>query len=474
MKTHDLCDKLTFEECELAILRQAVDKADNILGNLIVNSPDIKQIFSIVETFIKTKKLIPYGGIAINAILPKTAQFYNRDIELPDYDFYSPDALNDTKELCDLYAKAGYEEVEGKPGIHAGTYKVFVNFIPVADITYIHKDIFDALKRDAIMVSGILYAPANFLRMSMYLELSRPYGDTSRWEKVAKRIALLNKYYPLRGNNCSTDRFQRNLEDDIEDKSIEENIFNTTLNVFIDQGCVFFGGYAMSQYSKYMPKHLQAKYKRAADFDILSDDPEPLIDILKDRLREIGVKKVRVVSRDSIGDIIAPHYQVIIGKDDTIAFIYKPVACHSYNVITVNDRKVNIASIDTMLSFYLAFLYSGRDYYDYLRILCMSQYLFQVQQHNRLEQRGVLKRFSTTCYGHQPTLEELRAKKSEKYKELRGKRNSADYETYFLRYRPADKKYDSNKSSMHNKTSKMGVKPRRRRNTKKRASGFFF
>ena len=123
-------------ECELTILRHAVDEAEKKVGKMAVNSTDIKQIFSIVENFIRHKKLIPYGGIAINAILPKSDQFYNTDIELPDYDFYSPNALEDTKELCDIYVKAGFIEVEGKPGVHQGTFKVFVNFIPVADITF--------------------------------------------------------------------------------------------------------------------------------------------------------------------------------------------------------------------------------------------------------------------------------------------------------------------------------------------------
>ncbi len=50
------------------------------------------------------------------------------------------------------------------------------------------------------MVNGIRYAPPNFLRMNMYLELSRPAGDVSRWEKVFKRrvtteyLTLTNAY----------------------------------------------------------------------------------------------------------------------------------------------------------------------------------------------------------------------------------------------------------------------------------------
>ena len=105
-----------------------------------------------------------------------------------------------------------------------------------------------------------------------------------------------------------------------------------------------------------------------------------------------------------------------------MAYIYKPLACHSYNVIKKGNKSIRVATIDTMLSFYFAFFYSDRDYYDENRILCMAQYLFTVQQKNRLEQKGLLKRFSINCYGKQDTLEEMRNTKALKYKELKGKK----------------------------------------------------
>ena len=61
----------------------------------------------------------------------------------------------------------------------------------------------NAIKKEAIRVAGILYAPPNLLRMGMFLELSRPAGDVSRWEKVLKRLTLLNKNYPLVGKQCA-------------------------------------------------------------------------------------------------------------------------------------------------------------------------------------------------------------------------------------------------------------------------------
>jgi hypothetical protein len=97
----DVCnDDMTFDDCELAILRQAVEETEIAQGQQKVNSKDIKDMLQIVEEFIIDKKLICYGGTAINNILPSYAQFYKRDIEIPDYDFFSNDALNHAKELA--------------------------------------------------------------------------------------------------------------------------------------------------------------------------------------------------------------------------------------------------------------------------------------------------------------------------------------------------------------------------------------
>jgi hypothetical protein len=126
----NICDKsMSFQECELAILRSAIDKAEERSGRAVANSTEVKKIIGIVENFIRRKKVICYGGTAINNILPKQDQFYNTEVEIPDYDFFSFNALNDSKELTDDYVKEGFLEVEAKSGQHKGTYKVFVNFL---------------------------------------------------------------------------------------------------------------------------------------------------------------------------------------------------------------------------------------------------------------------------------------------------------------------------------------------------------
>ena len=456
MKSKNVCKDLKFEDCELAILRMAVDNAEEKMGKRIVNSEDIQIIIRVVEDFIKQKNLICYGGTAINNILPVEDQFYNKDSEMPDYDFFTTNALEDAKELADIYYKKGFTDVEAKSGQHYGTYKVFVNYIPVADISLLDKGIYNSLKKDAIRVGGILYTPPNYLRMSMYLELSRPAGDISRWEKVLKRLSLLNKHYPITDLNCNNFEFQREMENKDEDDKIYENVRNTLVN----QGVVFFGGYAISLYSQYMPKNLRTKLEKVADFDVLSNEPQTTAEIVKERLKDIGIKNVKIIKRPQIGDVIPEHFEIRIGKD-TIAFIYKPIACHSYNILNIGNQKVKIATIDTMLSFYLAFLYADKPYYNQFldRILCMSKFLFDVQQKNRLQQKGLLRRFSITCYGHQESVEEIRAHKSEKYKELKQKGDKKEFQKWFLNYKPDDLKNRGENNKGENNKKKMIKNP---------------
>ena len=232
---------------------------------------------------------------------------------------------------------------------------------------------------------------------------------------------------------------------------------------------------ALTMYSRYMPKQLSHKLEKIPDFDVLSEEPMLTAQIVKERLQDIGVKNIKIIKRPGIGEIIAPHYEIKVGKD-TVAFIYQPLACHSYNIIKEGGYDIKVATIDTMLSFWLAFLYADRPYYDKTRILCMSNYLFEVQEKNRLAQKGLLRRFSLNCMGHHETVEEIRAEKSEKYAELKGKKNDKEYEEWFLRYRPLDEKMKCNeelKQQNNNKSNKTKSNKKKKRKTKKRRGLFF-
>jgi hypothetical protein len=236
---------------------------------------------------------------------------------------------------------------------------------------------------------------------------------------------------------CNKQDFQRFYEGPLEERN---KIYDITRNSFINQGLVFFGGYASSLYGKYMPKKEKKVINSIPDFDVLSEEPFESATILKEQLDYEGFKDVKIYKKGAIGEYVDEHYEIVVNKD-TIALIYKATSCHSYNNIYINNQKIKVATIDTILSFYLVFIYANRPHFDVNRLLCMSEYLFRVQLKNRLQQKGLLRRFSISCYGKQETLEDIRANKAKKYKELfdRGiKKGSIEYQENFLRYIPAD------------------------------------
>ena len=438
-----LLNTIYYENRELELLKNAMDVEAKKRGERIAQNPIMKNIIDVLEKFIHDKKLVCYGGTAINNILPKEDQFYNRNIEIPDYDFFSPNAMNDAKELADIYFKQGFSSVEAKAGVHYGTYKVFVNFFQIADITQIDSKLFSSLKKNAVIKEGILYSPPNFLRMAMYLELSRPSGDISRWEKVLKRLNLLNKNYPLKATNCDPDSFAKSLsarsynkqyfheKDKIQDviKSVAASSSSSSDKL------VLIGGYAFSLYSRYLKAREREYLTENPVFDMLSSNPDKTAKLIKEKLEAVDIRDVSIEKKPSVSEYLSTHYEIKIGSQP-IVYLYRPLACHSYNTIKVGDKIYRVATIDTMLSFYLLFLYIDRPYFNPKRILCMCEYLFKIQQKNRVKLRGILRRFSVSCYGKQKTIEDIRNEKAEQFKRLKNKRKTREYDKWFLRYNP--------------------------------------
>ena len=425
-------------ERSLEILKNSQKEIEVSQGETLVSNPTIQEIISIVEQFLIKKKLICYGGTAINNVLPEKDQFYDLKREIPDYDFFSPNSLDDAKELADIFYKKGFNDVEAKSGMHTGTYKVFVNFIGVADITFIEPELFKSLMREAIERNGILYAPLNFLRMSMYLELSRPDGDVSRWEKVYKRLLLFNKNFPLKGDNC----LKKAKGIITAPSKQEEEIFDIVRDEAISEKLVFFGGYVCALFSEHLKKaERPILYSAVPSFDLLSEDAKKSAHKLKDKLERSGhFHHVIVEEQQDFGEHISEHYEIVV-DGRTVAFVYEPSpgACHNYNVIRVHGKDVNIATTDTILSFYLLFLYINRPYYDRDRLLCMSQYIYDLQYDNLTKNEGIFKRFSKPCIGKQVTLKDIKNVKSHMFNKLKDKKGTREYEEWFLNYNPIEK-----------------------------------
>lgn len=396
---------------QFELLKLAVEEAEKKNKIKLLNTDGVKKIFKLVESFIKQHKCICYGGTAINNILPSNEQFY-KTYDIPDYDFFSKTPIDDAIKLCNIYYKNGFKNVESKSGVHVGTYKVFVDFIPVADITFIEPQFFDSIIKDCVKKNGVLYAPPNFLRMAMYVELSRPDGDVSRWEKVFKRLELLNKYYPIK-ETCTASSLTL---------SQNSTIFKILLKTFLKENVVFFGGYALSVYSELF---LNAQ----PFFDVISNDAKKVAKASVVQLQKIHVHAT-IITHEEVDGYVGKSYEINIDGTPA-AFIYEPVACYNYNTIVKNGIKINVATTDTMLSFYFMFLYINQSHYDPTRIICMCQQIIKLQ-----EQDGKMKRFTLNCIGTQKTQRDIFLEKDLLYKKYKNDKNNKNFVEVFFRYNP--------------------------------------
>ena len=231
-------------------------------------------------------------------------------------------------------------------------------------------------------------------------------------------------------------------------------------DTFINLGVVFFGGYAANLYARNIPHKERRFLEKIPDFDVLHENPEECAIIIKERLEDAGYKNITSIHHDAIGEIVPEHIEIRI-KNEILGFIYKPIACHNYNTIKIQENEINVATIDTILSFYLAFTYVETNYYFLDRILCMTKYLFDLEQKTRLSQRGLLKRFGPKCIGKQETMENIRAKKTSKFLELKKDKKSREFEKYFLKYVPSENE-KSKKNEKSTKTSKKKTEKKRK------------
>lgn len=201
--SHDLSESKKIRKLakELEIAR-ATGKYGHQAQNIASKIP--KHAYDIVEEYIKKHGRKLYGGSALNMLLPQKHKIYKRDT-LPDYDFFSPDPWNDAIKISDLLYKAGYKYTEAKSGIHKGTFKVFADFLPIADITYLPEDLYDkvpTIKKQKFKV----VSPA-YIQMTLYNIISKPIESPIRWPKVAFRQKLLEQWAPpkYRKQQCSKD-----------------------------------------------------------------------------------------------------------------------------------------------------------------------------------------------------------------------------------------------------------------------------
>lgn len=174
---------------------------------VLSNDPVFAQMvdaIKIVKQFIIDRKLILYGGTAIDmALRLKGASIYpDSSLLVPDLDFFSPNSIEDSYALADILYEAGYKEARAIRALHAITQKVdLVSNHFIADITFCPKAVFD--KIPFIMYDQFRVIHPDFQKVDMHSALSFPYDDPpievifNRLTKDIKRYNILEKYYPV-------------------------------------------------------------------------------------------------------------------------------------------------------------------------------------------------------------------------------------------------------------------------------------
>lgn len=164
----------------------------------------IKFAIEIVKEFIRKRKLILYGGTAIDfALRLKGDQIYSDDtLSVPDLDFYSPQNVADAYDLAEILYEAGFES-RAINALHAGTMRVDAgdNHF-VADISYMPPAIF--AKIPTLKYAGMkLVSPEN-IYIDLHNSLAHPFSNPpqevifERWGKDIKRFNKLFSYYPVK------------------------------------------------------------------------------------------------------------------------------------------------------------------------------------------------------------------------------------------------------------------------------------
>lgn len=378
----------------------------------------------IVETFITENNLICYGGTAINAILPNKKKFYDYNIDTPDYDCFSPNAINHAIELSKIFATNGFENVEAKSALFKGTYKIFINFIPVADISQLEEPVYNQMKDKAFIIDSIYYAPSNYLKLSLYQELSRPLGDISRWEKIYNRLTLLKEHLNERKIH------KLNLQ---PIPATFENlyIFNKLKKISIENKFVLFGDFGLSFYKDYFPKNISKKIKntKIKQIYILAENINDVTDNFKDlEYSTLLYKKTAKFTNDI--------YKITINSE-TFLYVFITNSCQSFNIINKNDNVYNIASIDTILSIYYSLEYVNVPgiYFDTIKAYCIL--LETIHSNNKT---NILKRFYVPCVGKQETVEDIKKYRNRIYKKYKTNKKHKKYQELFFKYYPKTKK----------------------------------
>ena len=417
------------------------DNIKNIVDNIEIEKlknemQNNKKIFEVVEKFIKTKKLILYGGYALNLILPQNKKIY-RDYTQADFDCYSYSAKKDAIQLAKKLKKIKYKLIKVKLAKHENTFKLYVGTLNILDITQLDKKIFDIYikihnyeKHNDLLVhytDSFNIIPLYLMKRNMHFELSRPEGSYYRWEKIYYRIKLLDKVYFTKHFNQIRSNCKLNINDNtyLKIPNDWDKCINQLLSYIKENKNPIIDNYAIKLINNIKDKNccrintysnilviLTSKYKKTCN------------DIIKIINNTINKKKYKILKEDKTYttnsvDILENRYRIVIEdiltkkRISLISIVNVKNNCFSVQ----NIRGYTVGSIDTILcflySYYLTYLIAKYLVYRHNTVLEDTQQYINLYE-NMINGLSLNKRLLTTCYGKEISNEDIYLKNWDK------------------------------------------------------------
>lgn len=400
-------------------LEEVIDQAQLRIDLDSAQNPELRRAIQIVEVFLKKSGRVCYGGQAINAQLNQKDQFYDSERSLPDYDFFSPQAEKDTDYLIAALKESNYTEISKRIGIHDGTIKIYVNYTAIADISQMIPEFYEKIYKNSVVIHGIHYADPLFLRMLMYLELSRPRGQVERWTKVFERLMLLDKAHPLK--KCSS-RFPK-----IEQSNESENARPNIIRYMINNNRVFIGA---DIHSIYKASGQGRSKQTRVNFLLHGSAPVVFLSPTAEKdAQELSVV-TGAVPKEILGyQNMLPAMMTLYKNDSIICIIVQEEACHSSLTIPLTKgRYLKIASLDTLLTFLIGLYYRP----DSLlmtqeSLVCWIREYIDLSNRYKAKPTKLFPAFSIECSGYQTSFASLLRAKAARIQAERQKLSSGRY-----------------------------------------------
>ena len=369
-------------------------------------------LFEETYNILRKKKVLLYGGIAINELLPPELKFY-KTTALPDIDVLTTNGEKLAKTIVKYFHKKGYSNIttSHSEALHPGTYKVYVDSLQILDITDIPNHVYKRLDKNSVLIKRLQLKVVDpqFLRMTLHLILAK--GDATtvhRWGKVLERLILFYKHFPPRV--CNTIYSSNKSKDSNNDSNevvnnIPEDLTNKIYSILKDTDYILFG---LHEVELLLDKHIKTNILPSS-IQILVKE-QNLKDIATSFVNKIAAHNDLYTSHLKISEVykedtLIPDHIFIYYKKHQLLSIFHANVCYGYN----NYDDLKIASIHTIIFMYLCILLTPYRHFNNLNSLeCLVNILALKQSKLRTTKKKLFQDVVSQCYGENIGLVTLR------------------------------------------------------------------